>query len=177
MKTLYILLLVSIIFCISLKPKKDNQVDYLNILQIKNENLLPILNSIVKHEKSCVYYTPELIFEIHIQKHNNFIVELQIRAIGSVVEKSDMHKGCFEFEGHLFLVCGKKYNTIFKKTNKKRTISCVTLKNGEVLEEDNTFSIWVYHYTNEDFIFKELYDMFCKSLTPLKDRDRELQGR
>ena len=173
MKPLYILLLISIVFCTSFKAEKVDYVNCLNILQMKNESLLPILDSIVRHEKQCVYYAPELIFEVYTQ-NNNSIIELQIRAIGSVVGQPDIYKGCFEFRRHLFLVWGKDYNVIFKKTNKKKPISYVALKDGEVLEEDNTFSIWAYHYINNNFIFKELYDMFCKSLTPIKDRDRGL---
>jgi hypothetical protein len=176
MKTSYFILFVFVItFCTSFKDKKDNHVDYLNILQVKNKSLLPILDYIISQEKHCVYYKPELIFEVDVRKNISF-VELHIKAAGAKVAKSEWEKGCIQYGEHLFIVYGfdEGYKTIFKNTKKKMSISSniyITLKDGEFLEEDNTFSTWVYHYANDVFEFKKLYDFFCKSLSPIGDRD------
>ena len=165
MKTLYIFWAFIFIFCTSAKTEKGSGIDCLEILQIKHEKLLPILDSIIRHEKQCVYYTPKLIFWFHPRKVNDTI-SIQIGAIGSAVEKSDMYKGCFEFGGHLFLVWDDEYREILRNTNKKRQIYFYTLEKGVIREEDDTHSIWFYHYINNDFIFKEMWENFCKDLNP-----------
>jgi hypothetical protein len=170
MKVLYSLLIFNVVFCASSKTEQGNRADYLEILQIKHEKLLSILDSIIRHQKQCIYYTPELIFCIHPRNINDTIVEIQIEAIGSVALKSDRRKGCFDFGGHLFLVTGDEYKAILKNTNKKRQISYYRPNKDEIaIYEDDTYSMWIYHYINDDFIFKEMWEMFCKE--PCLDRD------
>ena len=42
----------------------------------KNKKLLPILDCIIKHEQQCVYYTPNLIFNIYSRNLNDSIDEV-----------------------------------------------------------------------------------------------------
>lgn len=176
MKALCIFPIIFIAFCTSLKADNDPRIDYLDILQINNEKLLPILDSIIKHERSCVYYTPSLYFSIGSRTVNDTVTEFQIGAFGSIlVELGDSYyKGCFEHNGHWFFVRGEELKeTVFIKTNQKESFAFykqdgITSDGKIILRviEDDTFSFWIYYYADAEFIFKKMYDPYCKSLVP-----------
>lgn len=120
MKTYYFLLLLTVIsLCLPLKLEAVSHTAYLEVVEVKNKNLLPILDSIIRHEQQCIYYTPKLIFSIYSQKLNDSINEVQIGAIGSILTSVDLNAKCFEYAGHLSLVNGNK-KSIFTNTNNKK---------------------------------------------------------
>jgi len=175
MRILYILILLIavIFFCLSLKAEKDNRIKgSLAILQIKNEKLIPILDSIISHEQQCVYYTPELHFSIHSRRVNDTIIEFQIEAFGLLIEPADYNKGCFEHNGHWFFVTGQELNeSIFIKTNQRKKFlfhkDHYYKSDGQlvlVLIEDDTYSMWIYHYIACNFVLKEMYAPYCYSI-------------
>ncbi len=146
---------------LSLKNLSD---DTLELLEVKNEKLTTILDNIISHERGCDYYNPDLIFTIHSQ----FINDANILLIGSIgIETTRLGNelGCFEYQGHLFIVYGHRFdNTLFVATNKRKKMSyhipvkdkCI--ENLElILEiiEDDTFSFWYYEYNEGDFVFLE----------------------
>jgi hypothetical protein len=173
MRISLIILIVATFFCLSLKVERDNHIEKsLTILQIRNEHLLPILDSIISHEKHCDYYTPKLYFSIRSQTINDTIIEFQIGALGSMlVELGDSHyKGYFKHNGHCFFVEGQELNeTVFIKSNQRKAFvfykSEEITSDGKILLrvfEDDTYSFWIYHYIDGDFIFKEMYNFHCK---------------
>lgn len=172
-RILYVVLIIIAVLCMSLKSEKGSSVDSLEILQIKNENLLPILDSIVSHEKLCVYYTPDLYFSIRSLILNDTITEFQVGAFGSMlIEFGDNnYKGCFKHKGHWFFVEGQELNkALFAKTNQKKAFvfykPAWETNNGEIILrviEDDIFSFWIYYYVNNKLIFREMYDPYCKN--------------
>jgi hypothetical protein len=177
MKSLCILSIIFIAFCTSLNADNDPRVDYLNVLRINNEELLPILDGIIKHERGCVYYTAKLYFSIRSRTVKDTITEFQIGAFGSILAdfgNNEYYKGCFEHNGHWFFVEGQELNeSIFIKTNQKESFAFykpegITSDGKIILRiiEDDTFSFWIYHYIDAEFTFKEMYNTYCKSLTP-----------
>jgi hypothetical protein len=155
----------------SLKSGLDGRIGCIEVLQIKNENLLPILDSIISHEKHCVYYTPNLYFSIRSRMMNDTISEFQIEAFGSIlIEPADHYRGCSEYNGHWFFVVGQELNeTVFIKTNQRKTFVFhkpeEITSDGKILLrviEDDTFSFWIYHYVDDEFFLREKYDTYCK---------------
>lgn len=128
----------------------------------KNKKLLPILDCIIKHEQQCVYYTPNLIFNIYSRNLNDSIDEVQIGAIGSILTRLELDEKCFEYAGHLFLVERYK-NSLFINTNQKKQISYYIETNNVVINYYNdTYSFWIYHYISDRFFFRDMYDTYCK---------------
>ena len=169
----FILLIITIIatafFCL-IEIDKSNQVGDIAVIQIRNKNLLPILDSIIIHEKQCDYYTPNLIFSIQSRRVNNN-TEYQIGSVGSwlIDFGSKNYYGCFEYKGHRFVVGGQKLDSsIFTETTEIEQFVFLkpneNFKNGgTVLNviDDDTFSYWIYNYTDNKFIFKEMNDTYC----------------
>lgn len=178
MQILYIVLIINIFLCPLLKEENGTKIEEcLTILQIKNEKLMPILDTILEHESYCDYYTQDLYFFIHDKIINDTIIEFQIGVYGSILIESgdDYYKGCFEYKGHWFFVTGEELNeTVFIKTDQKKVF--VFHKPGEITSdgkvilrviEDDTYSFWIYHYCNNVFLLKEMYDTYCKAQTPI----------
>jgi len=138
--------------------------DTLELLEVRNEKLITILDNIINHEIGCDYYNPDLLFAIHSQ----FINDTNILLIGSIgIETTRLGNelGCFEYQGHLFIVYGYWLdNTLFVATNERKKMSYhipskdICIENQELtLEfiEDDTFSFWYYEYNEGDFVFLE----------------------
>ena len=163
MKICYSSLLLTVVsLCLSLRLEAVSHTAYLEVLEVKNKNLLPILDCIIKHEQQCVYYTPNLIFNIYSRNLNDSIDEVQIGAIGSILTRLELDEKCFEYAGHLFLVEGYK-NSLFINTNRKEQISYYIETNDVVTNyDDDTYSFWIYHYISDRFFFRDMYDTYCK---------------
>ena len=168
---LFIVVVISAFFVL-LNSDNDGRLRNVRILKIRNESLLPILDSIIIHERKCAYYTPELIFSIHSRIVNDTTTEYNIGSIGSwLVDFGDnqCYKGCFEHRGHWFVVEGQALDsTVFKRTSEKKDFVFYEpdgeTENGEIilfLIDDDTYSFWIYDYSDNVFIFKEMYDPYC----------------
>lgn len=176
-KIFYCIVVIVTFVCFAVDCKNSCRSDQVSVphqvgvLQITNERLLPILDSIIQHEKKCVYYSSDLVFSIHRQAVNDSIAEFQIGGIGSILVDlgEDYYKGCFEYEGHWFLVTGKELDkTVFANADyKKEFVSYKTdwvTDEGEIVLidfEDDRYSYWIYHYNGEVFKFKSSSDTYC----------------
>lgn len=176
-KILYYLVVIVTVSFVAVSCKKSCCPDQavalrkVTVLKITNENLLPILDSIIQHEKKCVYYSSDLVFSIDRQAVNDSIAEFEIGGIGSLLVDlgEDYYKGCFEYEGHWFLVTGKELDkTVFANADYKKEF--VFYKTGWVTDEgeivlidfeDDRYSYWIYHYNGEVFKFKNSSDTYC----------------
>lgn len=163
--------LIAVICTNSCRADQVSELRKVVVLRITNEDLLPILDSIIRHEKNCEYYSPDLYFSIHKRVVNDTIAEFQIGGIGSLLVDlgRDYYKGCFEHEGHIFFIVGQELDpTLFTNTNEKKEFSFfksgwVTDK-GEIILldiEDDRFSYWIYDYVDGVFCFEEMYDTYC----------------
>lgn len=141
------------------------------VLKINNEKLLPILDSIIRHEKNCAYYSPDLYFGIHNRIVDDTLTEFQIGGIGSILADlgKDYYKGCFKYDGHWFFVTGQSLDkTVFANTNDKKEFVIYktdwVTKKGEIVLldfEDERYSYWIYHYDGKVFYFKDSSDTYC----------------
>ncbi len=142
------------------------RIGYVDVLQVKNERLLPILDDIIEHEKSRDYYMPKMNFFIRGSVDKNSITSFQIEASRFLlIDSSDdnYYKGCFKYGGHWFFVVGEEINeSVFAKTGIKEPFTfyppAEKLEDGTFIlyiYEDDTCSIWIYQYINNDFVLKE----------------------
>ena len=163
-------------FCIVFSPhwhlcayaENSSKADSLKLIQIKNEKLAIILDSIVNHELTCDYYRPGLMFSLNIRIEGETKI-VQIESIGFEKVMIGDEQGCFEFREHLFFVCGAYIDeTLFAKTDKKKKFLFYKPNkfpdaNKLILEtiEDDSFSFWIYEYTDGDLIF-QIKHTFCE---------------
>ena len=161
-KIFYCIVVIVTFVCFAVDCKNSCRSDQVSVphqvgvLQITNERLLPILDSIIQHEKKCV---------------NDTIAEFEIGGIGSLLVDlgEDYYKGCFEYEGHWFLVtCKELDKTVFANADYKKEF--VFYKTGWLTDEgeivlidfeDDRYSYWIYHYNGEVFKFKNSSDTYC----------------
>jgi hypothetical protein len=157
-------------FSLTVLAEKKPAKDCLSLLQIKNEKLTIILDSIINHEMTCDYYSPGLILSIHLQVIDGTNI-VQIETIGLEIFRIGDEKGYFEHRDHLFLVSGAYLDeSLFVKTDKKKSITYFQPNNNDSVEsdklildiiEDDSFSFWVFEYINGDFIFQEIHT-YCE---------------
>ena len=151
-----------------LSAKKLPSADSLRVLGIKNNELVHILDSIIEHEKKCDYYDSDMYFWIHFQSLGDTSI-VQFEAGFNKVKIGD-EQGCFDHAGHLVFVCGEYLDkTIFFVTNKKKKYDYYNPKEkyNDTTEqlildiiEDDTFSVWIYYYVNNNFTLKKMHT-FC----------------
>lgn len=125
MRILHVLVIFMLVAvpCSSQKIEKNSHIDSLTVLQIRNKKLIPILDTILKHEICCGYYSPKLYFSIHDRIINDTISEFQIGAFGSMLLDINYYKGCFKHNGHWFFVTGQELNeSVFIRTKKKKNV-------------------------------------------------------
>jgi hypothetical protein len=160
---------------VSLPVNAENNTDStaVEMLQIVNEELFVILDSIVDHEKQCDYYNPNLLFYIGI--HDNWIYDkmLIIGSIGERIENSKSILGCFIYKNHLFFAEGKCLDdTLFKSTNQKMKYHFAISKSGidpktgimfidSMDMQDDFYSYWYYIFENGNLIF-DSKSTYCK---------------
>lgn len=176
-KILYCIVAIVAVSLVAVNCKRSCRSDQvfslrkIEVLRITNENLLPILDSIIRHERHCAYYSPDLFFAIDKRVLNDSVAEFEIVGIGSLLVDlgEDYYKGCFEHKGHTFFVVGQDVDTtIFAETDEQKEFKLyktgwVTDKGEIVLVdfEDERFSYWIYHYTDGTFYFKCSKDTYC----------------
>lgn len=145
---------------ISMGGTFSNDKTLLPVLNMQNQSLIKIIDSIIQHEKKCDYYNENLLFSIHLQEISEGSLDIQIESIGNKIVQLGNEKGCIEHKGHLFFVSGVVNSDLFSKTRKTKNITYYEPKSGmnpkteepilDVIEEDR-FSIWVYNYVDDDF--------------------------
>jgi len=170
MKNLLLLFLSAILF-VSIESENDSRKESIDIIHVNDRVFLSILDSIINHEKQCVYYSPDLIFSIHNRKVKDTIIEYQIGAYGLALIDftNNNYKGCFEYDGHWFVVEGLILDEqVFVKTDKKKEFVFYkpygVFENGSNYSrvfEDDIYSFWIYQYIDHLFIFKEMVDYYC----------------
>jgi hypothetical protein len=145
--------------------------DSLQVLRIKNNELIQILEGVITHEMSCKYYKPNLKYSIHFNFFKDSLV-VQIESIGFEIVKLGNELGCFVYRGHLFIVSGKYLvKRIFSITDRKKQVAywaptgdelppspCIVNKEGKK-ESVEFLSAWIYKYdgVKNTFIFRGFY--------------------
>lgn len=149
----------------SIKSMSNNN-DSLNIFNIKNQDLIKIIDAAIRHEKNCTYYNDSLLFSIHLQEIEGSL-NLQLESIGNKKIQLENEKGCIEYQGHLFLVTGTNLDsTLFSNSGRTNTINYykpkdkIDRKTGKPIFdiiEDDSFSVWIYRYVENHFVLDSYY--------------------
>ncbi len=158
-KIFLILILVISAFLLNYQETKER----LNVLEIKNKRLLPILDSIIEFESNCNYFEKNWVFNIHLNYYHkdNTKSIIQISSEGIEPLKRSNIWGCFTYKNHLFIVTGRFFDsTILKETTKTKNIKFYEIKDeiidGEVVIDHrllDSYSYWIYLYNNGEFEF------------------------
>jgi len=141
------------------------RVDSLHIISITNSDLFTILDSIVFHEKQCVYYNDSLVFNVFVNDCNKSYTAIQIGAIGNDIIRVGNELGCFMHKDHMFIVKGKKVNEMFFSILKKYIqIDFYESKMEEGVinidvYEDDSYSYWNYYFQDSIFFFESKNSM------------------
>ena len=122
---------------------------------LKNKELAQILDSIILHEKKCSYYNKDLLFSIRISVKQAFSFELKIEADEKKMIKLPEEFGFIIHGGHLFFLLGKEEEVkcvFFSPTIKTKLIE-YKFDPEEWTFFDDSYSMWIYEYINNKFIF------------------------
>jgi hypothetical protein len=160
--------LVSLIFFYSYLSANAEKLDSLNVLNVKEEGFVKVLDHILNQEKACAYYSPNLIYMVNLQSFNDSCT-VQIGSVGIRTIKIGNEIGCFIFDGHLFIVSGGKFDELlFDQVNERKYVNFLDPKkkrkstSGRVIitsREDDSFSFWTYQYKKGDFYVVETHKM------------------
>lgn len=154
MRTIYlILLVVTVKFCAVFAIDTDNSLP----LFVPDSLIFPFLDEFISHEKSCSYYSDDLVFFISVESikgtdttfslsHNkSFDTQLKIY-------KKENHIGALVYMDHLFIIEGNVFlDVIFKKFGKER-ISVYEVYDDE---KDKVISEFDDTASNRSYIYKK----------------------
>jgi hypothetical protein len=137
----------------------------LTLLSIKNSELYSILDSIISFEKNCGYYSDSLFFTINLRQiKGDSLHVLNIQSNNNMKTAIILAPdGYLYYKEHLFMVYGADNEVFFSKTNKKRKFKYVEYSPNHKKDNvvtvidilDDSFTIWVYWYIKDHFIFKD----------------------
>ena len=126
-------------------------------IHVTNNDVLDLLETIIKHEEKCGYYSSKLLFSIYnfkLSEKNIFL----INPIGEKVIEFQLktYYGFIKHSNHIFLVGGKFNDSIFKYCNEpcntldknKLVVIEDQLLNTAPLIEDDSMSYWYYQLIN-----------------------------
>jgi len=127
------------------------------LVEVKNAELLSIIDSFIDHEKKCYYYSKNLyIFVTILQRYQVYI------SSETKLWPQSEYLGCFFRDSHLVVVDGIRLDsTLFLKTDKRVTLRLYTPKRGidpntglEILDYPvcGKYSDWLYFYVGGKFI-------------------------
>lgn len=142
-------------FAYTIKKKSITKLD------IKNEKLLPILDTMILLEKKCKYYNDSLCFTIFINSRTNTNFEsIQIESTNdffSVFEFFEPILGYFHYNNHLFFVYNlTKYERFFLKTNKTKTFYYKQYKANSLIVIDDSHTYCTFDIIDDNFVNKSL---------------------
>ena len=154
----------------------SQQKNYINsrvtLLEVCDSILLSNLDRFVEFEKQCEYYSPELVFLIFIHPQEDYyLIDIASDNGLGIMDDEDIIYGGFIYKGHYVEVSTNKYVNVslkkkfFKRTNQTKEVKRYKPFDGFdkmgnlILEsiEDDSFSFWVYQYSNNEFFLKEMY--------------------
>ena len=127
------------------------------LVEVKNAELLSIIDSFIDHERKCYYYSKDLYIFVTILRHNQVYISSE-----TTLWPQGEYWGCFFRDSHLVVVNGIRLDsTLFHKTDKRVTLRLYTPKRGidpntglEILDYPvcGKYSYWVYFYIGGKFI-------------------------
>ena len=132
--------------------------DSLQILKVKNKQVLNILDSLIEHDKSCDFYDTNLVYTVYIQPTPHYGKYLISFSSSHKITKWGNEVGCFVTNQHVVIVHGVFNKALFKKTSYKKMFSFYQPQdgvdsNGNIIidiYEDDTYTQWDYIFNIDD---------------------------
>ena len=118
-----------------------------------------IIDSLIFHEEQMDYYTSDLLFTVHFQKHQELTI-VQVGSIGVCKAKLGDELGWFKRNGHIFIVSGDSFSqTLLEKTNESLDknlydhIFCQEYDEKGIIGvyEDDKYTYWDFTYFDGNF--------------------------
>jgi hypothetical protein len=165
MKIIYkILILVFLMLnSFNIFSQHKEKIIELKCLEVKNEGLSLVLDSILTNEKKCTYFNNKLIFVINVKKLGKNSL-LQIESIKDKNIAIDQNSyGYFNFKNHLFFVGGEFSYDLFTDSKKLKKFNYLDYdpryqeNNSNVVITvftDDSFSQWEFIFVKGQFILK-----------------------
>jgi hypothetical protein len=148
---------------------KERRIELLN-LNINDQNLSTILDSIVLFEKKCSYYDSKLLFSFSVRKSDdNFFIIVESQKNINILLPLGKY-GYFYHKNHLFFVGGDNCEDLFSTCGEKRIFKYLEYdsnyqpKDGKKIIyffNDDSFSQWQYWYINKELLL-EGKSTFCE---------------
>lgn len=158
MKAITLIVILSI-SCLNIKCSEAKELTNLHKLFIVSDELMNIVDSLILHEEQMEYYTSDLLFIVHFQKHQEMVI-MQVGSIGVCKSKSGNELGWFERTGHIFIVSGDSFSqALLEKTNESldknmcNNIFCQEYDEKGIIGvyEDDKYTYWDFTYFDGNF--------------------------
>ncbi len=160
----YFVCFVFCFLCCDVSSQNIKKHNELQLLEITNTDFCQILDSVISFELKCDYYRDSLFFVIDVKQSESRDTSLiQIESLDdmSIAQKLDP-SGYVYYNNHLFIVFDKSLDNIFAKTTKTKKFKYLDYDpyyhgdNENIILNvlDDSFTIWVFAYINDIFIFE-----------------------
>jgi hypothetical protein len=161
---LFLVLSISLYAQGKLYPGKTGEnIRYINELKIINENLYPVLDSIIDTKYKVPYYKKSTFFNIWFGLDSIRLDWITFDVLGKNISGYCCDLGIFDYKGNTFFVRGDSIDTtIFFEENRKRKIDFSKYehhrkytKDGnpifDIAELRDVYCSWTYRYINGKF--------------------------
>ena len=144
--------------CMNNKSLDDKNRIYKLVLE--SDELSIVIDSLITHEKQMNYYSSDLLFTVHIQKHQE-VTLIQVGSLGKCRVNIGNELGWFYRNDNLFIVSGDCLDqTLFKPTEVEidqdiyNHIFCHESEEIGIIEvyENDEFTYWDFIYRNGKFV-------------------------
>ncbi|KAA6302467.1 MAG: hypothetical protein EZS26_001299 [Candidatus Ordinivivax streblomastigis] len=140
--------------------KTEYDIQRIDELIIVNENLYPVLDSIISMKSMVTYFKNGSLFTMWFGLDSIKLDLIIIHAEGKHISGSNHDLGLFDYKQNTFFVRGDTLDTtIFAKTKKQRKIDfsvtpSFVKKNGKIVFDmyaDERYCMWLCRYENNKF--------------------------
>lgn len=138
---------------------KDSNIFELTYLEVKNEQIFQILDTVIEFEKKCDYYDEDIFFVIRKEEHSPYPNSYRFGADLYLHASLELNKieGFFFHKNHLVLV--KTVDTSLY--SRHMTMQFFSEELRTEFFPDDRGSSWIYSYENNHFTFKKLFT-YCE---------------
>jgi hypothetical protein len=159
-----LIILLSLSCLLSYGQHKNKEINLIE-LNINDNKLDDVLDSIISQEKKCNYYNCDLVFGITINKSEEDAYLVIDSLLDENIALGLNPYGYFYYDKHLFLVDGDMESQLLDKTKKNKKFKYLEYdptykpKNGEKKKifvfTDDSFSQWEFLYRNQKLLLQK----------------------
>jgi len=152
--TQFILILCLSFWCLMARSQnvRNQFEESLPVLNIVNDRLYNILDSLIINDRKCDFYDSNLVYTIHIKKEKYFDL-IQFSSNHKLI-KLGKELGCFTYNNHTVLVSGDNNEKLFRITKRKvyfkyyKPSGGIDARGNVIIDiyEDDTNTQWNYKY-------------------------------